>query len=325
MRDFQKKYSEFLPWFRSYYINLELPEKPRSFYDPIRYHLQGKGKALRPAILSEVAASLGTPREDSLPAALAIELLHNFTLIHDDIMDGDTQRHGLETIHSKWNSNTAILAGDGLFSLAYRELEKLADPWYRPVSSIFHQKILAVCEGQSHDMDFEKKQDVSTAEYFNMVQLKTAELLSAAMEAGAVIGNADPTIQAANSKFGLKLGIVFQIQDDLLELTSSEDDMGKSLDSDIRAGKKTYPLIFAKEKAEKSNNLKFLALLNKKSYNNNEIKQLKENFADSDMIKLIEEKIHQDVIKLQHIADGLPDENKSLLLNFSQYILDRKK
>ncbi|MCK5519854.1 MAG: polyprenyl synthetase family protein, partial [Candidatus Marinimicrobia bacterium] len=121
------------------------------------------------------------------------------------------------------------------------------------------------------------------------------------------------------------LGIVFQIQDDLLELTSSEDDMGKSLDSDIRAGKKTYPLIFAKEKAEKSNNLKFLALLNKKSYNNNEIKQLKENFADSDMIKLIEEKIHQDVIKLQHIADGLPDENKSLLLNFSQYILDRKK
>ncbi len=325
MKSFSDRYKTFLKWFDPLYRELDLPRTPNSFYDPIRYHLQGKGKRLRPAILTETALVLGARREDVLPAALAMELLHNFTLIHDDIMDHDETRHGLATIHVKWDVNTAILAGDGLFALAFMELEKLSDRWYRPISRLFREKILAVCEGQSYDMEFEKAGTVSQGHYFRMVRLKTAELLSAAMTAGAILGNADEKTVMAVNEFGIRLGIVFQIQDDMLELTSSSEEMGKSLDSDIQAGKKTFPLIFARELAEKDGNKELLNLLNRHDYSDREIEALKDVFRQPAMREGIMGTIHSEIAKLEGLTLEMNPHLAAHLQSFSQFILNRKK
>ena len=205
--------------------------EPAYLYEPIRYVLSGKGKRLRPSLVFISADAFGASENEALPAAMAVEILHNFSLVHDDIMDGDDLRHGKETVHKHWDDSVAILAGDGIFSLAYNQLTHL-DSAATECLKVFSKATLRLCEGQALDKDFESHKAVSVDDYLEMVRLKTGTLLSLCCRLGAIVGSAsaDQTDQAG--RFGERVGQAFQIQDDILEIYSSSDNMGKSLEEE---------------------------------------------------------------------------------------------
>ncbi|MFH1213922.1 MAG: polyprenyl synthetase family protein [Candidatus Neomarinimicrobiota bacterium] len=226
-------------------IKLELPELPVTLYQPMHYCLNAKAKRLRPIMVLLVGENLGAARAALMPSALAIEIMHTFTLVHDDIMDNDTFRRGQRTVHVQWNVNTAILTGDGLIALAFRILMQTKSERINQIGTEFSQAMLEICEGQSFDMAFEKNDMIDTAGYMDMIARKTGRLLGLACQLGALIAGASPKIIHNLNLFGQELGQAFQIQDDLLELTANQDVMGKSLGSDFAAGKKTYPIVAA--------------------------------------------------------------------------------
>tara|TARA_B100000700_G_C15062714_1_gene866994 strand:- start:10359 stop:11333 length:975 start_codon:yes stop_codon:yes gene_type:complete len=232
-------------------INLSLLEivkglEPNYLYNPIRYVLSGQGKRLRPALVFVTADGFGVDENRTLPAAMAVEILHNFSLVHDDIMDNDDFRHGKQTVHQRWDISTAILAGDGIFCLAYDQLNRL-DGLTSSYLKIFSNSTIRLCEGQALDKDFESRQKVSLDEYLEMVSLKTGTLLSLCCKLGGILGGASDHQINSLGEFGLQLGKAFQIQDDILEIYSNVKDMGKSLGSDILTDKKTFLTIKAAE------------------------------------------------------------------------------
>lgn len=212
---------------------------PSYLYDPVRYVFAGTGKRLRPILVLLVAKMYGTPEKVALPAALAVELLHNFSLVHDDIMDRDTLRHGLPTVYQKWDESAAILAGDAIFALAYRELSKIET---RPLDCIrvFNRAAVGLCEGQAMDKEFESVRSVPLKEYLAMIRLKTGSLLAASCRLGVIVSNAAREDEKTLEEFGSLLGQAFQVQDDLLEIYSTDEQMGKSLGSDVSTRKQTY-------------------------------------------------------------------------------------
>jgi geranylgeranyl diphosphate synthase type II len=214
---------------------------------PIRYALAGKGKRLRPILTMLTCQACGGERDHALHAAVAVELLHNFTLVHDDIMDHDQTRHGQTTVHEKWDEGVGILSGDALFVIALKEL-RCSETGIEDLTTAFLEGALAVCEGQALDKEFESRDGVSMDEYMTMVDLKTGYMLGLSSELGAICASADASQLAAVREFGCLLGRAFQIQDDMLEIYSDARTMGKSLGSDILAEKKTYLLISALEK-----------------------------------------------------------------------------
>ncbi len=241
--------------------DLSLPELPESLYKPMRYSTNSPGKRIRPILTLLTGEGLGVDREKVMPAALAVEVLHTFSLVHDDIMDNDTQRRGRATVHVKWDMNTAILSGDGLMALAFRLLMETDSQQIGKMGYEFSRAMLEICEGQALDVEFESRQTVSSEDYLEMVGKKTGRLLGLSCQLGALISSGDERIANSLNYFGIELGQAFQIQDDLLELTSDAENMGKSLDSDIIAGKKTYPMVLAQsgmDQREKSTFMDFL-------------------------------------------------------------------
>ncbi len=224
---------------------LPIPEKPTYLYDPIRFTLRGKGKRFRP-ILVHLAGRANHADPDSLmKIALAVELLHNFTLVHDDIMDDDDQRHGQEAVHAKWDNSTAILAGDGIYAIAQILLSGLPDR-ANAICRFFNQATLEVCEGQALDKEFENDVSITEKQYLEMIEKKTGSLLGACAALPAIlIGHDEETISYFD-QFGRALGNGFQIHDDLLEIYADPKEMGKSLGSDIAAGKQTMMVIKAR-------------------------------------------------------------------------------
>ena len=223
------------------------PRGPISLTKPVAYVLNGGGKRLRPLLTIFSAEACGGTKSRVFSAALAVEVLHNFTLVHDDIMDQDSIRHGQKTVHNKWDDGVAILTGDAMLSLALRLLNKT------PVEShlqmkIFIDGLLAVCEGQALDKEFETQSSVSLNDYIKMIDLKTGHLIGLAAELGAVSTGMDSEICATVRDYGRLIGRAFQIQDDYLEIFSNSFNMGKSLESDIILGKKTFLMIQALEK-----------------------------------------------------------------------------
>jgi geranylgeranyl diphosphate synthase type II len=228
---------------------IDIPQKPTNLYEPLRYFLKLGGKRIRP-ILSVLAADIfGKKLEDVLPAALAIEYFHNFSLIHDDIMDEAPLRRAKETVHIKWNTNIAILSGDVLLVKAYQELCKQEARHLPALMQVFNQTAVEVCEGQQLDMDFEKRNDISIAEYIEMIRLKTSVLLGCALELGAIISDASEEDRKAIYNFGQYIGIAFQIQDDYLDLYADAAKFGKQVGGDIIANKKTILMLKAMELA----------------------------------------------------------------------------
>lgn len=211
-----------------------------SLYDPLNYIMSGRGKRIRPLLLILTCEAFGGRFEDSLDAAVAIEILHNFTLVHDDIMDNADTRRGKTTIHRKWDVNTAILVGDELIGLSYRSLLKTRSHRIDDVVKAFTDGVIEVCEGQAFDKEFEIDDDVSMDDYFLMIKKKTAELIRISSVIGSIIADASNDEIAVISSYSRNLGFAFQIQDDLLDVIADESEFGKKIGGDILERKKTY-------------------------------------------------------------------------------------
>ncbi len=222
------------------------PRQPASLYEPNEYFLQLSGKRIRPVLCLMGNELFGDINPDAWHAATAIELFHNFTLIHDDIMDKAPLRRGMETVHIKFGENTALLAGDVMLVVAYDNLNKIRTHLHS-IIKLFNNTAREVCEGQQLDMDYEKKENVSLDEYIKMIELKTSVLLAASLKMGAILGGAGERNQNLLYEFGRKLGIAFQVQDDYLDAFGDPQKFGKQLGGDIKANKKTLLLIHAIE------------------------------------------------------------------------------
>lgn len=222
--------------------------EPDGLYGPVRYVLQQGGKRLRPILLLLTSQVFGVDEEDALWAALAVEVFHNFTLVHDDIMDHADERRGRPTVHVKWDDSTAILCGDYLMGLAYVLLARPRSTRTAHLIERFQEMVAHLCEGQTLDKEFEARTDVSVEEYLEMVDLKTGALLQTSLELGAMLGGASDEEVACLRRIGLAAGRAFQIKDDLLDLTAEDARWGKAVGGDLVEGKKTYILLRAIER-----------------------------------------------------------------------------
>jgi geranylgeranyl diphosphate synthase type II len=242
---------------------INLQEKPNNLYDPLRYFFALGGKRIRP-ILTLLAAEKFTAKDsriDALDAALAIEVFHNFSLVHDDIMDEAPVRRGKPTVHTKWDANIAILSGDVMLVKAYQYLNNYPAEVSKKLIDVFNKTAIEVCEGQQMDMDFEKRVSVEQDEYLKMISLKTSVLLGCALQLGAIVGGADLKAQNELYQFGLNMGVAFQIQDDLLDLYGDSTLVGKQVGGDIIANKNTLLMILARQEANEKQLSSLEALL----------------------------------------------------------------
>ncbi len=225
-------------------------QKPKELYEPISYTLSLGGKRIRPVLVLMACDLFGQKCEAAINAALGIEVFHNFTLLHDDIMDKAPLRRGHETVHQKWNTNIAILSGDTMFAKAYEYFLRLDPPYLKPVLQIFTQTAIDVCEGQQWDMNFESTDKVSIADYIAMIRLKTAALTGASLKIGAIIAGANTKDADHLQAFGQNLGVAFQLKDDLLDVFGDEKKFGKKTGNDIATNKKTFLYLKAFELAK---------------------------------------------------------------------------
>lgn len=230
--------------------NTQYLEKPEELYEPITYLMDLGGKRMRPVLVLLSTDLFSGDVMKALDAAIGIELFHNFTLMHDDIMDKAPLRRGKATVHAKWNENTAILSGDVMFVEAYKMMIKVDDSILRDVLDVFSDTASGVCQGQQADMNFESRNSVSIDEYLFMIKQKTAVLLAGSMQIGSLIGGADKGQAKLLYEFGENLGIAFQLQDDILDVYGDPQKFGKQVGGDILANKKTFMLIRAQELAK---------------------------------------------------------------------------
>jgi len=229
--------------------NLSLPKEPIQLYEPITYFLGLGGKKMRPVLTLMACEVFNSDFTIAKEAALAVELFHNFSLIHDDIMDEAPLRRGHETVHEKWNSNVGILSGDALLIIAYQKIATYKPALIGELLPLFNQTALEVCEGQQLDMDFESRNNVAIDEYLHMIKFKTAVLLGCSLQMGAIIGGSNSKDAQELYNFGVNLGLAFQLQDDILDVYADQNKFGKQVGGDIIANKKTYLLLKAYEDA----------------------------------------------------------------------------
>lgn len=244
----------------NYLAQAEFPAEPELLYAPIAYSLSGGGKRLRPMLVLLAHGLFADNAQQALPAAAAVEVFHNFTLLHDDIMDNAAIRRGKPSVYAKWGQNVAILSGDAMLIYAYRLLGGLAGDKLPQVLSTFNTMALEVCEGQQYDMDFEKKGKVSVVEYMHMIELKTSALLAGSVQIGALLGGASEEDCRKLRRFAIELGLAFQLQDDLLD-SYGDERLGKAIGGDILEGKKTYLMVTAMSRADEAAREELRALL----------------------------------------------------------------
>ncbi len=242
--------SSYSVYFENEIGKYRFPISPENLYQPLDYFLQLGGKRIRPLLTLMASEMFGLPKENTIQASLAVELFHNFSLIHDDIMDKAPLRRGKQTVHLKWNNDIAILSGDVLLIKAYQALAKQEPKHIPALLDMFNQTAVEVCEGQQLDMDFESRDEVSIEEYIEMIRLKTSVLLGCALAFGAIVSNASEKDRILIYEFGQNLGVAFQIQDDILDLYGDPEKFGKQIGGDIIANKKTLLLLKAFELAQ---------------------------------------------------------------------------
>jgi len=247
---FQRRYETFRSMVDRRLASLVRPGEPRDLRDASRYVLSGGGKRIRAVLTLMACEAAGGSARNAIDAAAAIEVLHNFTLVHDDVMDNSPARRGRPTVHITWDLNTALLTGDLLLGIGYRTLLRGRVLHAERVVRVFTGALLEVCEGQALDLAFERRTDVTVPEYFGMIEKKTAALLSASAVMGALMAEASPRIQSAFRRYGHFLGRAFQLQDDLLDVVADPKDLGKPIGGDIIERKKTFLLLRAVTRAE---------------------------------------------------------------------------
>ncbi|WP_289645737.1 polyprenyl synthetase family protein, partial [uncultured Muribaculum sp.] len=244
-----KTSAEYIDSINRLIAGIPYPEEPHGLYEPIAYTLDCGGKRLRPMLLLASCDAVGGKMERAVNQALGIEMFHNFTLLHDDVMDRADKRRGKPTVHCKWNEATAILSGDAMLTMASQLMGSGCNDKLSEVLDLFQGTAMEIYEGQQYDMDFESRDDVTVAEYIEMIRLKTSVLLGCACRLGALMGGADIEIQEALYRYGISLGLAFQLQDDWLDTYGDPEVFGKNIGGDIMNDKKTFLLIHAFELA----------------------------------------------------------------------------
>jgi len=230
--------------------NLNWDKEPKGLYAPIAYALASGGKRIRPTLALIASEMFGGKEEEVLPAALALEVFHNFTLLHDDVMDRASVRRGRPTVHVQWDDNTAILSGDQMLIEAYKLIAKVPSDKVQRTLEMFNEMATGICEGQQYDVDFERRDDVRIEEYMKMIELKTSVLLANALRTGGYIAGANEAQQEALYQYGLHIGLAFQIQDDILDVYGDPKTFGKAIGGDICCNKKTFLLLTALHTAD---------------------------------------------------------------------------
>ncbi|QQL50930.1 polyprenyl synthetase family protein [Mucilaginibacter ginkgonis] len=307
---------------------LNYPAQPADLYEPITYILSIGGKRLRPALLLMACDLFGGDINAAIPPALAIEVFHNFTLMHDDIMDNAPLRRGRETVHHKWNQNVGILSGDAMLVEGYKLMMQVDDRILRPVMEIFNTTATAVCEGQQIDMQFEEQDNVVIGDYLEMIRLKTAVVLGGALKIGALIGGADKQDADLLYRFGEQLGIAFQLQDDILDVYGDPEKFGKQVGGDIIANKKTFLLLKALETANNTKRTELESWLSKKDFNAiDKVAAITSIYNDlgiqNDAIAAMQTYADEAFAALEAI--NLPAERKQYLKDFADDLLVREK
>ncbi len=306
--------------------NIQYPEQPQRLYQPIAYLLHLKGKKIRPA-LTLLACNLYKENvEESLNAALAWEIFHNFTLMHDDVMDNADVRRGEPTVHKKWNENTAILSGDTMLVLAYKYIIQSPADKLRILLDLFSTTTTEIFEGQEYDMQFEDRLDVSEEEYLEMIRLKTAVMIGASLKTGAIIGEANRKDQDLLYDFGINLGIAFQIQDDILDVYGDPLIFGKKIGGDILCNKKTYLLVTALNTANKDKLAALYQCLHSSSRDKDKIEAVTSIYNDLSIKEKADAKKEEYYQKAIHALEkvSVSQERKSILKNLAEELMDRK-
>ena len=317
---------EYATFFTAYLEKRPLTKEPRNLYEPIDYILTLGGKRLRPVLTLVAAELLDTPYEEALDAALAIEIFHNFSLVHDDIMDDAPLRRGQETVHEKWDINTGILSGDAMLIRAYQLFENYEGKEFRELAKIFSKTAIEVCEGQQYDVDFETRDDVTIPEYLKMIEYKTAVLVGAALKMGAIVAGASESSQESLYNYGRDLGIAFQLQDDYLDAFGDPETFGKQVGGDIIENKKTFLYLTALQKLEKdeSQQLKHLFSIAPKDPTE-KIATVKEQFIASGAAKATQEEMakytEQAFKSLENLE--ISEEKKQMLREFGLGLMKR--
>jgi geranylgeranyl diphosphate synthase type II len=306
---------------------LQLPNHPVELYEPVSYILSLGGKRMRPALLLMACDLFGGDVEKALSPALAIEVFHNFSLVHDDIMDNAPLRRGKATVHERWGQNAGILSGDVMLVLAYQLMMQVEDRLLRAVLDIFNTTAVGVCEGQQLDMDFERRDDVHIDEYLNMIRLKTSVLLGGALKIGALIGGADMKDAELLNSFGEHLGIAFQLQDDILDVYGDPDKFGKQVGGDIISNKKTYLLLKAFELADEQQKQDLANWVTLKEFDNSQKVEAVTGIYNALDIRLHAEnemETHANKAFEALEAINLPDDRKQYLRYFADGLLVRE-
>jgi geranylgeranyl diphosphate synthase type II len=299
--------------------------KPYSLYEPGSYILNSGGKRLRPLLVLLSARAVGSRFNKVYNAAAAVEMLHNFTLVHDDIMDKADKRRGRLTLHKKYDHNTAILVGDSLLSVAYEFLLKDCNGNANEVLSSFTKGLVEVCEGQSMDTDFESKPNVSINEYILMIKKKTAAMAEMCCRIGATLGGGSKQQVIALSNFGLNLGTAFQFQDDLLDIVADEKVFGKSIGGDLVAGKKTYLFLRALEKAKGKDKVNLVKFVKNKGIRKNQVKKYKEIYDSLNVLNDASKKIRYYTNKALKSLDVFDEKNREVFYWLAESLLNRSK
>ena len=318
------QYQEF---FITYLESQKINKDPKNLYEPIDYILSLGGKRMRPVLTLLSAEVFDADYTKALPAAMAVEVFHNFSLVHDDIMDDAPLRRGKQTVHEKWDINAGILSGDAMLILAYQYFEKYEPIVFKDLAKLFSKTALEVCEGQQWDVDFETRADVTIPEYLKMIEYKTAVLVAAAMKMGAII--ADTSVENANLiyDFGLNLGLAFQLQDDYLDAFGDPETFGKQVGGDIIENKKTYLYLKALEFStpEKASELEKLFSLQLED-NSEKIETAKTVFNKSGASKATQEAIEMYTFKAFETLERMTisEEKKNILKTFGKNLMGRK-
>ena len=289
-------------------LNLDWKREPYGLYEPIEYTLAAGGKRVRPQLAVIASQLFGGKDEEVLPAALALEVFHNFTLLHDDVMDKADVRRGRPTVHVKWNENTAILSGDQMLIEAYKLLSGVPAAKLPKVLQLFNKMATEICEGQQYDVDFESQEHVTIDEYLKMIRLKTSVLLANALQTGAYIAGANDQAQEALYQFGINIGLAFQIQDDILDVWGDPATFGKAVGGDISCNKKTFVYLEAMRRLgneAKGNELQqwYSQVLED---NTEKIAAVKEIFEQSDVRTACEKVVENYTHKALALLDQLP-------------------
>ena len=303
------------------------PPYPAELYEPISYILKMGGKRMRPALLLMACDLFGGDVEKALPPALAIEVFHNFTLMHDDIMDNAPLRRGKVTVHERWSRNAAILSGDVMLIEGYKLMMQVEERLLRIIMDIFNKTAVGVCEGQQLDMDFETRNDVRADEYIYMIRLKTAVVLGGALKIGSLLGGADIKDAELISDFGEQLGLAFQLQDDILDVYGSPEKFGKQVGGDIISNKKTYLLIKSLELANEQQTAELNKWLGLKQFDTQEKVAAVTAIYNSVQVRQYAETAMQTYAdKAFEALDkiNLPEANKQYLRDFADGLMVRE-